>query len=129
VTGFLLLYVLAKLKPLRRRSLRYHREQAALAAWLDLVMETARSDYALAFEVARARSLVKGYGDTHERGRMKFEKIVAALPRLRNSDDAAGKAAALIKAALADESGRALDQAIGEIAPKQTIEAAAARPA
>ena len=81
--GFLLLYALSKLKPFRRRSLRFAEEQAALAAWLDLVAETARSDYALALQVARMRSLVKGYGDTHERGRMKFDKLVALLPRLR----------------------------------------------
>ena len=31
------------------------------------------------------RSLVKGYGDTHERGRAKFDKLVALLPRLRGT--------------------------------------------
>jgi indolepyruvate ferredoxin oxidoreductase beta subunit len=126
VGGFLLLYGLAKLRPLRRRSLRYAREQAALTAWLKLVAETARSDYALAFEVARLRSLVKGYGETHERGRIKFDKIVAALPRLRAGGDAAGKVAALIKAALADEDGRALDRAIAEMLPTGGIAPAAA---
>jgi indolepyruvate ferredoxin oxidoreductase, beta subunit len=115
MTGFLLLYVLAMLKPLRRRSLRYAKEQAALAAWLDLVAETARTDYALACELARARSLVKGYGETHERGRMKFDKIVTQLPRLSSGSDAADKLAGLIKAALADEEGRALDGAIADI--------------
>ena len=48
ISGFLLLYALSKLKPLRRRSLRFAAEQAALADWLDLVAETARTDYALA---------------------------------------------------------------------------------
>ena len=72
VSGFLLLYLLSKLRPLRRRSLRFAAGEAALASWLDLVAETARTDYALALQVARMRSLVKGYGDTHERGRAKF---------------------------------------------------------
>jgi indolepyruvate ferredoxin oxidoreductase beta subunit len=58
ISGFLLLYLLAKLRPLRRRSLRFAEEQAALAAWLDLVAQTARSDYALAVQVARLRGLV-----------------------------------------------------------------------
>ena len=43
------------------------------AAWLDLVADTAPTDYALAVEVARMRNLVKGYGDTHERGQARFE--------------------------------------------------------
>ncbi len=115
VSGFALLYLLSKLKPLRRRSLRFAAEQAALAAWLDLVAETARTDYALALQVARMRSLVKGYGDTHERGRAKFDKLVALLPRLRERSNPAALLEGLIKAALADEGGQALDKAIAEL--------------
>ena len=115
--GFLLLYALSKLKPFRRGSLRFAEEQAALAAWLDLVAETARSDYALALQVARMRSLVKGYGDTHERGRMKFGKLVALLPALRGRNDASTLLEGLIKAALADEGGQALDKAIASLMP------------
>src|SRR5262249_60035875 len=55
LSGFLLLYALSRLKPLRRRSLRFAAEQDALAAWLHLVAESARADYALALEVARMR--------------------------------------------------------------------------
>ena len=116
VGGFLLLYALAKLKPLRRRSLRFANEEAALASWLGLVAQTARADYPLAVQVARARSLVKGYGETHERGQAKFEKLVALLPRLRGQSNSAATLQALIKAALADEDGQALDKAIAELA-------------
>ena len=80
VGGFLLLYALAQLKPLRRRSLRFAAEQAALDGWLDLLADTAARDYALALQVARMRSLVKGYGDTHERGRAKFDRLAALVP-------------------------------------------------
>ena len=80
ISGFLLLYALSNLKPFRRRSLRFAAEQAALAGWLDLVAQTTRSNYALALQVARLRSLVRGYGDTHERGRVKFDKLCALLP-------------------------------------------------
>ena len=52
VSGFLLLYGLSKLKPLRRHSLRFAAEQAAFAEWLDRVAEIASSNYALAVEVA-----------------------------------------------------------------------------
>jgi indolepyruvate ferredoxin oxidoreductase beta subunit len=115
LSGFLFLYALTKLKPLRRRSLRFAGEQAALAAWLDLVAETAASNYVLALEVARMRSLVKGYGETLERGRAKLDKLAAALPRLRDRDNAGHLLGDLIKAALADEDSQALDKAIAEL--------------
>jgi indolepyruvate ferredoxin oxidoreductase beta subunit len=129
--GFALLYLLAKLKPLRRRSLRFGAEQAALAAWLDLVAATARTDYALAPQVAHMRNLVKGYGDTHERGRAKFDKLAALLPRLRERPGASTVLEGLIKAALADEGGEALDRAIAGLdtlpAPGTSPAAGAAR--
>src|SRR5262249_47888906 len=115
LSGFLLLYAVSRLKPLRRRSLRFAAEQDALAAWLDLVAESARAYYALALEVARMRGLVKGYGDTHERGKAKFDKLAAALPRLRERGDPGALLAGLIKAALADEAGEALDRAIADL--------------
>ncbi|HEX5846556.1 MAG TPA: indolepyruvate oxidoreductase subunit beta family protein [Rhodoplanes sp.] len=117
ISGFLLLYALSKLKPFRRRSLRFAAEQAALAPWLDLVAQTTRSNYALALQVARLRSLVKGYGDTHERGRVKFEKLCALLPRLGDCGDSAALLESLIKAALADEEGQALDKAVANLMP------------
>jgi indolepyruvate ferredoxin oxidoreductase, beta subunit len=115
IHGFLLLYLLAQLKPLRRRTLRFAEEQVALAAWLDLVADAARANYALAVEVARMRSLVKGYGDTHARGRAKFETMAMLLPQLRRRTDAAAQLAALIKAAQGEEGTAALDKAIAEL--------------
>ena len=117
VSGFALLYLLSKLRPLRRRSLRFAAEQAALTAWLDLVAETAPADYPLALQVARMRSLVKGYGDTHERGRAKFDKLSALLPQLRRRSNPGALLESLIKAALADEGGQALDTAIADLIP------------
>jgi indolepyruvate ferredoxin oxidoreductase beta subunit len=115
IGGFLLLYGLSRLRPLRRRSLRFATEQAALASWLALVTDTARADCALAFEVARMRGLVKGYGDTHARGQMKFERLATLLPLLRGRSDGSLLLERLIKAALADEEGQALDKAIAEL--------------
>jgi indolepyruvate ferredoxin oxidoreductase beta subunit len=115
VGGFALLYLLSRLKRWRRRSLRFAAEQAALAEWLDLVIATARTDYALAVEVARMRGLVKGYGDTHERGQAKFERLAALIPRLRALPDPARQLDTLIKAALAEEGSTALDKAISAL--------------
>ena len=77
--------------------------------------ETARGDYALALQVARMRSLVKGYGDTHERGRAKFARLAALVPRLRGQDNSGTQLEGLIKAALAEEGDDALDKAIAAL--------------
>jgi indolepyruvate ferredoxin oxidoreductase, beta subunit len=110
--GFLLLYIVASLKPLRPRSLRYQVEQGHLEEWLAIVLRTAATHYDLAVEVAAARNLVKGYGDTHERGRACFETLMAMLPVLSQRTDGTVQLAALRKAANADDTGAALNAAI-----------------
>ena len=77
--------------------------------------ETAARDYALAAEVAECRDLVKGYGDTHERGRARFDTIMGMLPQLAARPDAAASLARLRKAANADDTGAALAAAIKEM--------------
>jgi indolepyruvate ferredoxin oxidoreductase beta subunit len=113
--GFLLLYLVASLKPMRPRSLRFAAEQAAIDQWLGVVRDTARTDAALAAEVAEARNLVRGYGDTHERGRERFDALMAVLPQVTTLPDAAVRFAALRKAAQADESGAELTRAIAAL--------------
>jgi indolepyruvate ferredoxin oxidoreductase, beta subunit len=115
IGGFLLLYALTKLKHLRRRSLRFANEAAALTEWLDLVAATASTDYPLAVQIARMRGLVKGYGDTRERGQAKFDKLKVVVPQLLGRSDSGATLDRLIKAALADEDGQALDKALGEL--------------
>jgi len=113
--GFLLLYLVASLKPLRPRSLRFGVEQAAIDQWLGVVRDTAKSDPALAAEAAEARNLVRGYGDTHERGRERFDALMAVLPQVSHMPDAAARFAALRKAANAEESGAEPTRAIGAL--------------
>ena len=110
--GFLLLYTVAALKPLRPKSLRYGEEQKSLEEWLETITATASKNYDLAVEVAAARNLVKGYGDTHERGRARFETLIKTLPQLIGRQDGAAKLAALRKAANADDTGAALATAV-----------------
>lgn len=119
--GFLTLYAVAALKRWRPRSLRFATEHADIARWLDLVRRTAKRDYKLAVEIAEARSLVKGYGDTHERGRARFARLMDAVPRLYGRPDAASALKRLRMAALADESGAALDEALRELAKTQLV--------
>jgi len=113
--GFLLLYLVAALKPMRPRSLRFAAEQTAIDQWLGVVRDTARTDAALATEVAETRNLVRGYGDTHERGRDRFDALMAVLPQVMTLPDSAARFAALRKAAQADESGAELNRAIAAL--------------
>ncbi len=115
IHGFLLLYAVAALKPLRRRSSRFGEEQARIDAWLERVLAVAREDYPLAVEMAHCLGLVKGYGDTHARGRDKYESLMALLPKLRGQGAAARSLADLRKAAQADESGDALKKAVAAL--------------
>jgi indolepyruvate ferredoxin oxidoreductase beta subunit len=114
LAGFLLLYLVASLKPLRPHSLRYSEEQERLTAWLSAVQALARTDYALAVGLARIRELVKGYGDTHERGRARFDTLMALVPQLKGQAGAAATLEALRRAAQADDTGEALARALAD---------------
>ena len=116
VSGFLLLFGLAQLKALRRRSLRFAAERRAIDEWLEQVAASAETDYPLAVEIARARTLVKGYGDTHARGVARFEALMGALPRVASQGDPAATFRQLLAAALADEAGMALERAMSALA-------------
>jgi indolepyruvate ferredoxin oxidoreductase beta subunit len=74
---FVALRAVAAMRGLRPRSLRYGEEQARIEAWLQLVVHEAAQDLALALELVRCQRLIKGYGETFERGLGNFEKIVA----------------------------------------------------
>ncbi len=106
--GYLLLYCVASLRGMRRKSLRFQVEQAKIGEWLGHIEREAAADYALALEVAESQRLVKGYGDTHIRGTRNFDTIMVALPALRKAGDAARRVRQLRDAALADESGKQL---------------------
>jgi indolepyruvate ferredoxin oxidoreductase, beta subunit len=107
--GYLLLYGIAALRGLRRRSLRYQVEHQRIRAWLGTVVELAPDVPALALEVARTQRLVKGYGDTHARGWRNHQRVMAVLPQLRDAPDGPQRLKHLSQAALADDTGAALD--------------------
>ena len=115
IGGFLMLYGVASLKPLRPRSLRNRTEQRALEDWLDAVRAAAECDYLLGVEVAACRGLVKGYGETIERGRERFAAIMTILPEIADRPDAAAIVLALRQAANADDTGAALNAQIGQL--------------
>jgi len=112
IRGYLLLYLVAGLRRVRRSTLRYKEEMARIGPWLDEVRGAATGDYALAVEIAACQRLVKGYSDTHARGLRNFRAVMSAVPALRGKPDAAARLRALREAALADESGVQLDDAL-----------------
>jgi len=114
--GFLQLYAIASLRPLRRRSLRFRREHTLIASWMTVIPPVAREDYALAREIAECPRLVKGYGETHQRGSRNFATVMGALPRLRGRPNASERLRRLREAALADDTGERLEQALQEVA-------------
>jgi indolepyruvate ferredoxin oxidoreductase, beta subunit len=112
VGGFLLLYFMAGLRKQRRNTLRYAEEDARISQWLALITDVAARDAALAAEIAECQQLVKGYGDTHERGLRNFALVLANVRDWAGQDGAAARLRELRKAALADDEGRALGQAL-----------------
>lgn len=116
VWGYTALYITARLRPMRRRSLRFSLEQQRIDAWLDLVRSTAPSDYALACEIVDCQRVVKGYGETHANGMRNFNAMMDVVPSLIGRPDAAARLASLRTAALADETGRQLELALANFA-------------
>jgi indolepyruvate ferredoxin oxidoreductase, beta subunit len=113
--GFLMLYALAGLRRWRRGTLRFHEENARIEAWLGKLEWTAADNYSLAVELAKAQRLVKGYGETHERGWRNFSTLMSQVEFLVGRSDGALVMARLIQAALADEEGVALRREIGAL--------------
>jgi indolepyruvate ferredoxin oxidoreductase beta subunit len=112
VSGFLRLWLLARLRPWRRRSLRFQQEQELIGRWLDSVRRAALLDYQLALEIVECANLNKGYGETFERGRGNFLQLMNRViePALAEAG-ASAKAAwlrQLREAALADPDGKLL---------------------
>ena len=115
--GYLLVRSLAWLRPLRPMSYRYREEQALIERWLALVSDAAKRDATLAWEIAECARLVKGYGETHRRGKGNFVAIVDALVENPPTSSAAEQAQAIRKAreaALADPEGKALGTTLGK---------------
>lgn len=116
VWGFTTLYLLARLRPIRRRSLRFGQEQQRIESWLDLIRSTAPTNYLLACEIAECQQVVKGYGQTHANGMKNFTTMMAVIPQLSARADGAERLAGLRKAALADEHGAQLQAAVAALA-------------
>ncbi len=112
IGGFALLRGVASLRRFRRATLRFKTENERIDHWLQQIRGLATVDYALAVEIAECQNLVKGYGDTHERGWRSFSEICALATALAGSGRGAQQVKLLREAALADDSGVKLGQAV-----------------
>ena len=109
ISSFVMLYFMASLKSMRRKTSRYWQEYIQITTWLDRIHEVMVEDYDLAVEIIRCQRLIKGYGETYARGMGNFLYIMAAVDA-NEIDVSAEKLIKLRIAALADEEGKALKQ-------------------
>jgi len=114
--GFVLLWGLAGMRRWRRATLRFHEENTRIETWLARLAALAPAHYPLAVELARAQRLIKGYGETHERGWRNFCQLVNVIDVLSAHPDGASVLSQLQEAALADEEGVALRRELASLA-------------
>lgn len=115
VLGMLSLRVLASLKWLRVRASRFATEQVMIDQWLDAVIAGTQTHWQLGHEIALCGRLIKGYGSTNERGKENLLHVIHHLAKAAPFSSDAARAQAISAArtaALSDEAGKALDQAL-----------------
>jgi indolepyruvate ferredoxin oxidoreductase beta subunit len=98
----------------RRGTLRYQIEQERIEDWLER-LRSSMDNYDLATEIAECPRLIKGYGDTHQRGLKSYGAILHLIDRDRRRADVAARVRRTRAAALADENGAALDSTLRDL--------------
>jgi hypothetical protein len=90
--------------------------------WMERVRQAAAIDVPLAAQLARLRGLVKGYGETYERGLTKYKAIETFILARMGQANASLQLARLIAAAERDEGAAALGSAIEEMSGPSKLE-------
>ena len=116
VFGFWPQHILASLRRWRRGTYRYALEMERIAEWQAEIKKAVSRDRELAIELVRCARLIKGYGETHERGLERHARILNAVSS--NVGVTADDVRGLCEAALQDEQGNALDQALAHAAAR-----------
>jgi indolepyruvate ferredoxin oxidoreductase beta subunit len=109
---FVTLSLLAAFRPLRRGTLRYEQEQQRIDDWLKQIVAFTPAQPDLALEFARCQRLIKGYGETFERGLSNYAKIRAFA---QSGAPSTNDLVELRRAALADDRGETLEAALGRL--------------
>ncbi|MBZ0217839.1 MAG: indolepyruvate oxidoreductase subunit beta family protein [Fimbriimonadaceae bacterium] len=113
IFGYLRLRLIARLKFMRRRSVRFRYEQAQIEQWLGYVVSGIAIDRKLGAEIIACARLVKGYSETRERGYRNLNAIYDGV--IKPALDGRYKPAKAVKllrqareAAFQDEDGKNL---------------------
>ena len=114
IGGFLMLDLISRLRRWRRGTYRYKVQQSLIGDWLESVRSALGEDYDYALSLAHCIEIVKGYGDTYQRGLTRFRTTVDAVHESVSADRAAD-VRRLHTAALADEKGRIFDDAVSAL--------------
>ena len=114
VSGFLLLHLVAKFRRWRRGTYRFKKQQVLICDWFDRVINAAVDDYDYALAIARCIEIVKGYGDTYQRGLSRYRAAIDAVGALPAADRAVALRR-LQNAALADEKGKTFGEALSTL--------------
>jgi len=114
IWGYCFLSALARLRRWRRKTLRYAVQQRHIQDWLDAIAETAADDYEGAVALAESIEIVRGYGDTYERGLTRYRAMLKVSARTA-SGDKAEVLRRLRTAALADEAGSVFEKTLSEV--------------
>jgi indolepyruvate ferredoxin oxidoreductase, beta subunit len=109
--GYVLLRVLAKMRPWRKSSMRFAQEDQAMTAWWAAMQQLAPRSATFGLALAGLPQVLKGYGDTLKKGRANYERIwnecvATPLATGQNLDHASEQLNTAIKAALADPEGQ-----------------------
>ncbi|MEX2495470.1 MAG: indolepyruvate oxidoreductase subunit beta family protein [Woeseia sp.] len=111
--GYCFLSALARLRRWRRKTWRFTVQQQHIEDWLEAVAQTAANDYEGAIALAESIEIVRGYGETYERGLTRYRAMLQTSART-----APGKKADVLRrlrtAALADEEGSMFEKTLSE---------------
>ena len=120
VLGFLTLYLLARLRWWRPRTLRFAEENTDIDEWLAALKVAMPKDADLARELAELPRLRKGYGETRSSGVSKYARVMAKVvaPWLTNSPppDATTTLKSLRQQALSDSDDSKFNRLLGTYA-------------
>ena len=126
LTGYLRLRLLSGMRFLRPLSLRAVEEREWIRDWLDLIERTFAVDHAAAVEVIQTAQLVRGYGETWERGHANWRRISHELiePALAQASPPVHFADAILQARLAanaDPEGARLTSVLQSVRAQFTL--------
>lgn len=113
---FLMLRLVARMRVWRRSTLRFIEEQERIESWLEIARQLAGSDREIATEWVRCQRMIKGYGDTLERGLHSFAAVREGFFALPQDQRSAGWLARAREMALSDEKGEMLESFLAKAA-------------